>query len=329
MSDEQLFKRVQSALQSPVAVLCGGHAAEREVSLKSGEFCYRALCERGIQAVLIDTRDDWMGQFREHGYRHSFIALHGPGGEDGTIQGALEYLDVSYTGSGVLASALAMDKARCKQLWNGLTLPTPAARMLQASSDWQQIIDALGGKVIVKPAHEGSSIGMGVAETAAQLNSAWREASRYDAEVFAERWVEGEEYTVAILGHQPLPVIRLETASTFYDFEAKYLSEQTRYHIPCGLLAEEEEQVRELALAAYRSLDCAGWGRVDVLREGGGDFQLLEVNTVPGMTDHSLVPMAAAAAGLTFSDLVLQILAQSLAPANAQGNAMPAHASGC
>ena len=321
MAKTNLLQRVQAQLRSPVAVLCGGNAAEREVSLSSGNYCYQALREEGVDAALIDTRDDWMAQLREGGYQHSFIALHGPGGEDGTIQGALEYLGVSYTGSGVLASALAMDKARCKQLWLGLSLPTPAASTLRADSDWSRIITELGGRVIVKPAHEGSSIGMGVAQTAEELQRAWRAASQYDAEVFAEHWVEGDEYTVAVLADEPLPVIRLETDNTFYDFEAKYLSEQTRYHIPCGLTAAEEDEVKALALAAYHSLACKGWGRVDVLRGGDGQFQLLEVNTVPGMTDHSLVPMAAEAAGLSFSDLVLSILEQSLCGAASSATA--------
>jgi D-alanine-D-alanine ligase len=309
---------LQARLESPVAVLCGGVAAEREVSLTSGRFCYEALRDAGVAAELIDTRDDWISHLREQGFRHSFIALHGPGGEDGTIQGALECLGISYTGSGVLASALAMDKWRCKQLWGGMSLPTPAARELRVDSQWQPIIDELGGQVIVKPAHEGSSIGMSVAASAEQLERAWQSASQYDSEVFAERWIEGDEYTIGILADESLPVIRLETDNAFYDFEAKYLSDQTRYLIPCGLSAPREQEIRDLAMEAYRSLACTGWARVDVLEEASGDFQLLEVNTVPGMTDHSLVPMAAASAGLNFTDLVLAILDQSL-PARAQG----------
>jgi D-alanine-D-alanine ligase len=321
MGESRLLERVVGNLRSPVAVLCGGNAAEREVSLNSGNCCYQALCSAGISASLIDTRDDWMAQLREGGFQHSFIALHGPGGEDGTIQGALEYLGVSYTGSGVLASALAMDKSRCKLLWGGLSLPTPESQTLHADSDWQGIISALGGRVIVKPAHEGSSIGMGVAATAGQLQQAWRDAAQYDADVFAERWIEGNEYTVAILGDEPLPVIRLETDNVFYDFEAKYLSAQTRYHIPCGLGTAQEDEVKALAMAAYRSLACTGWGRVDVLQEPNGAFQLIEVNTVPGMTDHSLVPMAAAARGMAFVDLVLAILEQSLSAGTFTPNA--------
>ncbi len=312
MSDDRLVKRLRARLQSPVAVLYGGDAAEREVSLKSGRACYDALVSAGVEARLIDTREDWIARLQREGIRHSFLALHGTGGEDGTIQGALSCMGVSYTGSGVLASALAMDKWRCKLLWRALNLPTPAAQMLRPDSDWERVIDALGGRVIVKPVHEGSSIGMGVAGTADELQDAYRAAARFDAEVFAERWIHGREFTVAVLGNETLPVIGLETSHAFYDFDAKYRSSQTHYLIPCGLDAAAEARVGALALAAYRSLDCAGWGRVDVLQDGEGTFQLLEVNTIPGMTDHSLVPMAAAAAGMSFVELVVQILAQSL-----------------
>ncbi len=310
--NRKLVQAIEAALCSPVAVLYGGTAAEREVSLNSGRCCYEALRQSGIDAHLVDTREDWITQLREGGFRHSFIALHGPGGEDGTIQGALEFLGISYTGSGVLASALAMDKWRCKQMWRGLSLPTPASVVLNSDSDWSQAMQTLGGRAIVKPAHEGSSIGMSVVDDAAQLKQAYDTAASYDSLVFAEQWVEGGEYTIAILGQQALPVIKLETDHSFYDFNAKYLADDTRYLIPCGLPAEQERALGELAVAAYQSLDCRGWGRVDVLQDAGGQFQLLEVNTVPGMTDHSLVPMAAKAAGYSFDELVLQILAASL-----------------
>jgi D-alanine-D-alanine ligase len=310
--NRKLVQAIEAALCSPVAVLYGGTAAEREVSLKSGRSCHQALRQSGIDARLVDTREDWITQLRESGFRHSFIALHGPGGEDGTIQGALDSLGISYTGSGVLASALAMDKWRCKQMWRGLSLPTPASVVLNGDSDWSQAMQTLGGRAIVKPAHEGSSIGMSVVDDAAQLKQAYDTAASYDSLVFAEQWVEGGEYTIAILGQQALPVIKLETDHSFYDFNAKYLADDTRYLIPCGLPAEQERALGELAVAAYQSLDCRGWGRVDVLQDAGGQFQLLEVNTVPGMTDHSLVPMAAKAAGYSFDELVLQILAASL-----------------
>jgi D-alanine-D-alanine ligase len=309
---QQLLQAIEAALQSPVAVLYGGTAAEREVSLHSGRCCHEALCRSGIDASLVDTREDWISQLREGGFRHSFIALHGPGGEDGTIQGALTSLNISYTGSGVLASALAMDKWRCKQLWRGLSLPTPASIVLGADSDWQLAMQQLGGRAIVKPAHEGSSLGMSVVDDAAQLQQAYYTATEYDALVFAERWIEGGEYTIAILAQQSLPIIKLETEHSFYDFNAKYLADDTRYLIPCGLSAKEEQALSQLAVAAYQSLACCGWGRVDVLQDAAGQFQLLEVNTVPGMTDHSLVPMAAKAAGYSFEELVLRILAVSL-----------------
>lgn len=307
-----LVEKINSTLGAPVAVLCGGTAAEREVSLSSGQFCYSALQEAGVEAVLVDTASDWMGQLKELGIKQVFIALHGPGGEDGTIQGALEYLDVAYTGSGVLASALAMDKWRCKQLWSATGLPVLASELLHTDSDWQNVIDKLGGKVIVKPAHEGSSIGMSVAESSAELMSAYELAAGYDPLVFAEQWVEGGEFTVALLGSQVLPVIGLETDNRFYDFDAKYVSDETRYLIPSGLDENQEAHMQLLARRAYDALGCRGWGRVDFMQDGAGLFHLLEVNTIPGMTDHSLVPMAAKAAGMSFSELVVGILAESV-----------------
>jgi D-alanine-D-alanine ligase len=308
----QLLQSINASLQSPVAVLYGGTAAERDVSLKSGRSCYEALLRSGVEAILIDTKNDWIAQLREGNFKHSFIALHGPGGEDGTIQGALASLAVSYTGSGVLASALAMDKWRCKQLWRGLGLPTPLSVLLDAQSDWSAAMQALGARAIVKPAHEGSSLGMSVVDNAQQLQQAWRTAAQYDSLVFAEQWIEGGEYTIALLADEILPVIKLETDHGFYDFDAKYLANDTRYLIPCGLPADQEQALQQLALQAYQSLGCCGWGRVDVLQDSNGQFQLLEVNTIPGMTDHSLVPMAARAAGYDFDQLVLRILAVSL-----------------
>jgi D-alanine-D-alanine ligase len=307
-----LVESIQAVLQSPIAVLCGGLAAEREVSLKSGRSCHRALVDSGLDAELVDTRDDWITLLRQDGFKHSFIALHGPGGEDGTIQGALTTMGVSYTGSGVLASALAMDKWRCKQLWRGLALPTPASILLDGASDWDEVMKQLGERVVVKPAHEGSSIGMSVVEDARQLEQAYYTAAGFDKLVFAERWIEGGEYTISLLADQVLPIIKLETDHSFYDFEAKYIADDTRYLIPSGLSAEEDQHLQALALAAYQALGCRGWGRVDALQDSAGQFQLLEVNTIPGMTDHSLVPMAAKAAGYSFEELVLRILAVSL-----------------
>lgn len=307
-----LARAINARMQSPLAVLYGGTSAEREVSLSSGQFCYDALVSGGIETVLVDTRDDWMRIMREGGLVHAFIALHGPGGEDGTIQGALATMGISFTGSGVLASALAMDKWRSKQMWRGMGLPTPEFARLTAESDWDAVLAALSGKAMVKPAHEGSSIGMTVVDSAAQLQQAYHTAAVYDSLVFAERWLGGGEYTVAIVAGETLPAIRLETDRTFYDYDAKYLADDTRYLIPCGLSAQEESELKSLCVEAYQSLGCAGWGRADVLRDDQGQFQVLEVNTVPGMTDHSLVPMAAKAAGYSFEELVLRILAASL-----------------
>lgn len=301
---------IHHAVGGKLAVLLGGHSAEREISLKSGAAVGEAFRRQGLDVEMIDVADrDWMQ--RVVNYSHCFIALHGPGGEDGTVQGALECLGVTYTGSGVMASALGMDKLRCKQLWLSADLATPRFTTLRHNTDWQATFDDLG-PMIVKPACEGSSIGMSRANDAAELEGAWQSASRY-GQVFAEQWIDGGEYTVAILDDAALPAIKLETDAAFYDFEAKYVSDQTRYLCPCGLSEEDELELQQLALSAFREVGCRGWGRVDVMRAGNGDFYLLEVNTVPGMTDHSLVPMAAKAAGLDFDQLVHRILAASIA----------------
>lgn len=294
----------------PVAVLCGGRSAEREISLQSGQTVMKALQSAGQQALAIDpAQENWARQLAD--VSCVFNALHGPGGEDGSMQGALEALGVAYTGSGVLGSALAMDKMRSKQLWQGLGVATGGFEVLADDTDWQAVIDRLG-KVFVKPACEGSSFGMGIADTAEKLQQAYAVAADYAGSVIAEQFIDGPEYTVAILGEQALPAIRLETDNEFYDYEAKYLSESTRYLCPCGLTPEEEGQMAELALRAFRSLDCSIWGRVDVMRDSDGRFYVLEVNTIPGMTSHSLVPMAAAAAGLDIVALVRRILELSL-----------------
>lgn len=299
------------ALTTPVAVLLGGRSEEREVSLDSGAAVLAALKQQGIDAVGIDTAaEDWLQQVAAE-YAHCFIALHGKHGEDGTVQGALEMLGMSYTGSGVLASALAMDKLRTKQLWQGIGFPTPAFEMLSEQSDWQGIIDRWG-EAMVKPSGEGSSIGMARVSSAEQLKEAYFKAVKYDRRVLAEQWVVGSEYTVAILNDQALPAIGLETDHRFYDYEAKYQSDDTRYLCPCGLSSEKEHELQQLALAAFDSLGCKGWGRVDFMQAADGRFYALEVNTVPGMTNHSLVPMAAKAAGMTFERLVIDILKSSL-----------------
>ena len=390
-----------------VGVLYGGTSSEREISLLSGQAIYAALKNLGINAVAIDAQDDVLQQLIQHELDYVFIALHGPGGEDGTVQGALEYLQLPYTGSGVLASALAMDKQRCKQLWKGIGLPTcdfiilnedtdwkaalvdlggkamvkPASEgssigmrpvenadqlksawlhaasfdsvviaepllaytgsgvlasalamdkqrckqlwkgiglptcdfiILNEDTDWKAALVDLGGKAMVKPASEGSSIGMRPVENADQLKSAWLHAASFDSVVIAEPLLEGEEYTVAVLGNKALPSIRIRSEEIFYDYKAKYFSDETSYFCPSGLSEAREEEIRQLSLDAFNSLGCIGWGRVDLMVDRQGNFQLLEVNTVPGMTSHSLVPMAAIASGIEFDQLVLQILQEAL-----------------
>ena len=301
----------QKALTTPVAVLLGGNSAEREISLQSGNAVLKALQQQGIDAVAVDTADrNWLKQVQDN-FAHTFIALHGVGGEDGTVQGALEMLGVSYTGSGVMASALAMDKLRTKQMWVGIDLPTPNFAVLSEDSDFAGLMDQWG-EAIVKPAHEGSSIGMSKASNAEELEQAYNTARQYDQSVLAEQWITGPEFTVAILGDKALPAIKLETDHSFYDFDAKYLAEDTRYICPCGLSAEKEKLLQQLALLAFDSVGCKGWGRVDFMQNEQGEFFLLEANTVPGMTSHSLVPMAAKAAGISFEALVADILRLSI-----------------
>ncbi len=300
------------SLQGDVAVLLGGNSAERAISLKSGNAVLESLHRQGVKAIAIDTAQPGWLRGMPDSVRHVFIALHGPGGEDGTVQGALELLGLSYTGSGVLASALAMDKLRSKQLWTGIGLPTPEFARLDAGTDYADLI-ARWSTVIVKPSHEGSSLGMARVSSVEDLAAAHAEAARFDSVVLAERCIRGAEFTVAILGREALPAIRLETDRAFYDYEAKYVASGTRYICPCGLDPAQERRLRDLCLAAFDSLGCRGWGRVDVMQDAtSGEFFLLEVNTIPGMTDHSLVPMAAVAAGMDFDALVKSILQQSL-----------------
>tara|TARA_R110000851_G_scaffold181511_2_gene329695 strand:+ start:177160 stop:178086 length:927 start_codon:yes stop_codon:yes gene_type:complete len=295
-----------------VGVLYGGTSAEREISLISGSSVIAALQRSGVDLVAIDVGADLLQQLPQLSLTRVLIMLHGPGGEDGSLQGALQFLGLPYTGSGVFASALAMDKLHSKQFWQGVGLPTARFSVLNDSTDWQGTLDALGGVVMVKPSHEGSSLGMTRADSAAELKKAWVEAAALDSSVIAEQWISGAEYTVAVLNGEVLPPIKLETDHSFYDYNAKYLADDTRYLCPCGLDQDREAELKELALAAFNSLGCSGWGRVDVMCDQAGNFQLLEVNTVPGMTDHSLVPMAAKAAGYSFDELVLKILDTSL-----------------
>ncbi|MGQ4880311.1 D-alanine--D-alanine ligase [Billgrantia sp. LNSP4103-1] len=295
-----------------VAVLYGGNSAEREVSLKSGAAVLAALERSGVDAFGYDPAEGGLVGLEALAPDRVFIALHGRGGEDGTLQGALELLGIPYTGSGVLASALGMDKQRTKQIWQAEGLPTPESLMLADDADWDGIVAQLGLPLIVKPVHEGSTLGISIVESREALKSAYQEAARFDARVMAERFIRGEEYTVSLLGGRVLPAIRVEVPSGFYDYEAKYLSNDTRYHLPCGLDAEREAALGELCRRAFVAVGGEGWGRVDVMRDREGGFWLIEVNTSPGMTDHSLVPQSAAHAGIGFDELVLRILRTSL-----------------
>jgi D-alanine-D-alanine ligase len=295
-----------------VAVLMGGTAAEREVSLVSGAAVLAGLQRKGVDAHGIDvTGPESLSQLINGGFDRVFIVLHGRGGEDGAMQGALETLGLPYTGSGVLGSAIGMDKYRTKLLWNALGLPTPAYRMVRKESDLDTVAE-LGFPLMVKPAQEGSSIGMAKVTSADQLRGAWESAAKYDNDVLIEQWITGSEYTVAIVGDEAMPVIRLETDSDFYDYEAKYESDETRYLIPSGLSDEKEMEAQELARDAYSAVGASGWGRVDLMMDETGNFWLLEVNTVPGMTSHSLVPMSAKAKGIDFDSLVVSILERTL-----------------
>lgn len=300
-----------------VVVLYGGNSAEREVSLKSGAAVLAALQRSGVDVIGYDPADGGLVGLEALAPDRVFIALHGRGGEDGTLQGALELLGIPYTGSGVLASALGMDKQRTKLVWQAVGLPTPEALMLSADTDWSGIVAQLGLPLIVKPVHEGSTLGISIVESKEALEAAYHEAARFDARVMAERFIRGEEYTVSLLGDRVLPAIRVEVPSGFYDYEAKYLSNETRYHLPCGLDAERETVLGELCRRAFEAVGGEGWGRVDVMCDDAGRFWLIEVNTSPGMTDHSLVPQSAAHAGIGFDELVLRILRTSLEPRRA------------
>ena len=289
-----------------VAVLFGGKSAEREVSLKSGSRVLDALQRQGVDAHAFDPAARKLDELAA--FDRAFIMLHGRYGEDGTIQGALELMGIPYTGSGVMASAVGMDKWRTKLLWRSVGLPVPEFVMLDPGSDFVAVEKQLGLPLFVKPACEGSSIGVTKVRQPGELRRAYEEAARHDSLVIAERGVLGGEYTVAIVGDEALPIIRIVPATDFYDYEAKYLRDDTRYLCPCGLAEARELELRAQALEAFRALGCRGWGRVDFLMDEQGHAFFLEVNTSPGMTDHSLVPMAARAAGLSYEQLVLRVL---------------------
>lgn len=296
-----------------VAVLLGGTSAEREVSLNSGAAVLAGLKEAGVDAHPIDPKEYPVAQLKADGFDKVFIALHGRGGEDGTLQGVLEFLGLPYTGSGVMASALTMDKLRTKLLWQGANLSVSPYVALQreelAQVNPEEIVARLGLPLIVKPSCEGSSVGMSKVNAVEELAPALENAFLHDTCVLVEKWLSGPEFTVAILGDEVLPSIRIQPAGVFYDYQAKYLSDETQYFCPSGLDDEKENALRALAMSAYRAVGCQGWGRVDVMLDSDGQFYLLEVNTAPGMTNHSLVPMAARESGLSFSQLVVKILA--------------------
>ncbi len=291
-----------------VAVLFGGRSAEREVSLKSGAAVLAALLRSGVDACPFDPATQNLQALVDGGFDRAFIALHGRYGEDGTVQGALELLGIPYTGSGVMASALGMDKWRSKLVWHAAGLPIPDYTLLDEHSDWQAVTQQLGLPLFVKPANEGSSVGISKVNAAGELPAAYREAARHDKLVLAESYIGGGEFTVAILGERALPVIKIEPANEFYDYEAKYLRNDTRYLCPSGLGATREAGMQRIAQQAFALIGGRGWGRVDFLNDEAGKQYLLEVNTSPGMTDHSLVPMAARQAGMSFDQLVLRIL---------------------
>lgn len=294
-----------------VAVLFGGKSAEREVSLDSGKAVLEALLRSGVNAEGFDPQQRSITELLQ--YDRAFIVLHGRGGEDGQIQGALEWLNVPYTGTGVQGSAIGMDKVKTKQIWQGSELPTAPYRIVNPDSDLQAVVDSIGLPFILKPVHEGSSIGMSKVERLEDFAAAVAKASQHDAVVMAEKWVTGREFTIVILNGQALPVIRLQPPEdvAFYDYEAKYNRNDVEYGIPCGLTAEEEKSLQALSLRAFQAVGASGWGRIDAMQDQDGNFWLLEVNTVPGMTSHSLVPKAASAVGYSFDDLCVAILEQT------------------
>jgi D-alanine-D-alanine ligase len=291
-----------------VAVLLGGKSAEREISIMSGSGVLKALRSKGIDAHAFDPAERDLFDLKRDGFARCFVALHGRGGEDGTLQGALEMLGVPYTGSGVLGSALAMDKARAKLVWQAIGLPTPAFELLEGSGDMRGVAGRLGLPLVVKPANEGSSIGITKVRAAGELEEAYALAVNYDNAVIAEKCVEGPEYTASIVGDEALPLIRIEAPQGNYDYHNKYFTDDTKYICPCNLPAPKEDVLKALALNSFKVLGCAGWGRVDLMLDARGDPWLLEANTSPGMTGHSLVPMAAKAVGISYEDLCVKIL---------------------
>jgi D-alanine-D-alanine ligase len=310
--DPKIVRHVTDAKEfGRVAVLFGGTSSEREISIKSGNACLAALVKRGVDAHPFDPRDKPLAELVARKFDRVFIALHGPGGEDGTLQGALEFLGLPYTGSGVMGSAIGMDKLRTKRLASAVGIPTTDYMVLRSPADLDNCIERLGLPMIVKPATQGSSVGMTKVEKAEQLPAAYQAAAVLEPDVFAEPWITGAEYTVAVLHGRALPSIRIETPATFYDYQAKYFRTDTKYHCPSGLSVEAEKHLANLSLATFTAVGAEGWGRADFMMDKAGKPYLLEINTVPGMTDHSLVPMAARALDIDFEQLVWQVLETS------------------
>ncbi len=295
-----------------VAVLMGGNSAEREISLQSGEAVHAALLRRGVDAEAVDPGTDLAGQLTGGRFDRVWIALHGRFGEDGVVQGFLQAIDLPFTGSGVAGSAISMDKLRTKQLLSGCGIPSPAYAQVRSQEDLLIVANELGLPVMMKPAAEGSSLGLAKVTDKSALHDAYAAAAAYACDVFAEKWVTGPEYSASILQGEALPLIRIDTDNSFYDYDAKYSSGETRYICPCGLPPEVERRYSEVALASFRAVGATGWGRVDFMVDDADQPLILEVNTVPGMTSHSLVPMAAAQAGIDFDELVWRVLETSM-----------------
>jgi D-alanine-D-alanine ligase len=291
-----------------VAVLMGGPSSEREVSLMSGQGVLAALKGKGVDAHAFDPAERSIFELEREGFERVFIALHGRFGEDGTVQGALEVMGIPYTGSGVLGSALAMDKWRTKLVWDASSIPTPRFAMVTPQTDWMRLVELMGLPIIVKPVHEGSTIGLTKVVDASQLPEAYQLAAKYDPLVMAEEFIEGHELTAAVLGEQALPLVRIVAPEGNYDYQNKYFTDVTKYYCPSGLAQELEDEIRALTLKCFRVLGCRGWGRADLIVRADGSYSFLEMNTSPGMTGHSLVPMAAQAAGLSYPDLCVKIL---------------------
>jgi D-alanine-D-alanine ligase len=310
--DPNALRRVSDVKEfGKVAVLFGGDSAEREISLLSGNAVLAALKRRNVDAHAFDPRDLALTDLTKKKFDRVWICLHGPGGEDGTLQGALEYLGMPYTGSGVMGSAIGMDKLRTKRLAQAIGVSSAKTFVLTGPQDFEHCIEQLGLPLIVKPATQGSSVGMTKVEKAADLAAAYQDAAKHDRVVFAESWITGGEYTVPILQGKALPSIRIETPKSFYDYEAKYFRDDTKYFCPSGLSGPAEQHLASLALAAFEAAGAEGWGRSDFMMDSTGRPLLLEINTVPGMTDHSLVPMAARAVGIDFEELCWRVLETS------------------